>query len=116
MSTSFRLARLGLAILFQVAALSVKAAGAGLLFYQPTKTVMQLQNAHRNRAFCRLVFLFVVKLSRCEPLASDMEIFNGFIWRYVAGSQLRLARAFVPTRLLRIQRWRNSADPPSLFG
>ena len=57
------------------------AAQAGLLFYQPTKTVMQLQDAHRNRAFCRLVFLFVVRLSRCEPLAGGLEIFNGFICR-----------------------------------
>ena len=37
--------------------------------YQPTKTVMELQDAHRNRAFWRRVFLFVVRLSRCEPFA-----------------------------------------------
>ena len=53
-------------------ALSVKAAQASLLFYQPTKTVMQLQDAHRNRAFWRLVFLFVVRLSRCEPFAGGI--------------------------------------------
>ena len=77
---------------------------------------MQLQNAHRDRAFGRLVFLFVVTLSRCELFAGGMEILNGFIWRYVAGSKLRLARVFVPTRLLSIQHWRNNADPLSLFG
>ena len=73
---------LGLAIFSQVTALSVKAAQAGSLFYQSTKTVMQLQDAHRNRAFWRRVLLFVVRLSRCEPFAGGMEIFNGFTWRY----------------------------------
>ena len=53
----------------------------GSLFYQSTKTVMELQDAHRNRAFWRRVFLFVVRLSRCEPFAGGMEILNGFTWR-----------------------------------
>ena len=42
---------------------------------------MQLQDAHRNRAFWRLVVLFVVRLSRCEPFAGGIEILNGFTWR-----------------------------------
>ena len=36
---------------------------------------MQLQDAHRNRAFWRRV----VRLSRCEPFAGGMEIFNGLL-------------------------------------
>ena len=77
-------------------ALSVKAAQAGLLFYQSTKTVMEFQDAHRNRAFWRLVFLFVVRLSRCEPFAGGMEILNGFTWRYVARTELQLGARFFP--------------------
>src|SRR6186997_2455918 len=91
-------------------------AEACILFYQPTKSVMQLENAHRNRAFCRLVFLFVVRLRRCEPFAGGLEILNGFICRYVARSERRWARVFFPTRLLSIQHWRNNAGPLSLFG
>jgi len=40
---------------------------------------LQLQDAHRNRAFCPLVFLFVVRLSRCKPFAGGLEILNGFM-------------------------------------
>ena len=97
-------------------ALSVKAAQAGLLFYQSTKTVMQLQDAHRNRAFWRLILRFVVKLSRCEPFAGGLEILNGFTWRYVARTEHSLARVFFPTRLLIIQNWRNYDRLLSLFG
>ena len=96
--------------------LSVKAAQAGSLFYQPTKTVMELQDAHRNRAFWRLVFLFVVRLSRCEPFAGGMEIFNGFTWRYVARIEHSLARVFFPTRFRKSQDWRNNDGLLSLFG
>ena len=84
-------------------ALSVTAAQAGTLFHQSAKSVMQFQDAHRNRAFCRLVFLFVVRLSRCEPLAGGLEIFN------VARSEPRLARVFFPTRFRKSQDWRNNA-------
>ena len=77
---------------------------------------MQLQDAHRNRAFWRPVFLFVVRLSRCEPFAGGMEIFNGFTWRYVARTEHSLARVFFPTRFRKSQDWRNNDGLLSLFG
>ena len=64
---------------------------------------MQLQDAHRNRAFCRLVFLFVVKFGRCKPFAGGMEIFNGFTWRYVARTTHSLAPVFFPARFRKSQ-------------
>ena len=77
---------------------------------------MQFQDAHRNRAFWRLVVLFVVRLSRCEPFAGGMEILNGFTWRYIARTEHSLARVFFPTRFWKIQDWRNNDGLLSLFG
>ena len=58
----------------------------------------------------------VVRLSRCEPFAGGMEIFNGFTWRYVARTEHSLARVFFPTRFRKSQDWRNNDGLLSLFG
>ena len=77
---------------------------------------MELQDAHRNRAFWRLVVLFVVRLSRCEAFAGGLEILNGFTWRSIPRTEHSLARVFFPTRLLIIQHWWNNDGLLSLFG
>ena len=68
-----------------------------VLLYQPTKAIMEFQDAQRNCTLTRRFFHFVVRLSRCDALAGRLEIVDGFVWRYVARSEPRLARVFSPT-------------------